>query len=230
MAEGGPAATFHNDSAIRVAQGRERMLALLRRHVRDERVLHAVASVPRELFVPAELRQHAYDDRALPIGSGQTISQPLIVALMLEALDVQPHDVALDVGTGFGYAAAVLAKLARRVVTVERVPALLTRATAIFEEVRVANIACHLSGETLGWPPDAPYDAILVSAGAPHVPRELLDQLGDGGRIVIPVGPQRSQELVRARKTPHGVELTALGPCAFVPLIGAAAWRGAGEA
>lgn len=207
---------------------RARLLDSLRRELRDERVVGAIAAVPREAFVPGELRGQAYDDRALPIGEGQTISQPLMVGLMIQALDPQPNDRALEVGTGSGYAAAVLSKLVRQVVTVERNRLLLEGARARLDELGIKNVGVYVAGEELGRREDAPYDAILVSAGAPHVPRPLLEQLGVGGRLVIPVGSPRSQELVTARNTAHGIELRRHGPCAFVPLIGEEAWREAG--
>jgi protein-L-isoaspartate(D-aspartate) O-methyltransferase len=215
------------DGASYLAPARERMLALLHKHVRDERVIAAMAAVPRERFVPEHLRSRAYDDSALPIGEGQTISQPLIVALMTEALALRPDDRVLEVGTGSGYQAAVLSGLAREVETVERLPHLLERAREVLASLGCENVRAHLAGEMLGWPERAPYDAIIVAAGAPHVPRVLIDQLNHGGRLVIPVGELRGQELVRAVKTPHGVELTRLGLCGFVPLIGRDAWQDA---
>ncbi len=208
-----------------VAWARERMLDLVRRRVADERVVDAMARVPRERFVPEELRRSAYNDSALPIGQGQTISQPLMVAIMLDALQVRAEDRVLEVGTGSGYVAALLSYLAREVVTVERNAPLRARARDVLAELGYTNVRAHLAVDALGWPEAAPYDAILVSAGAPHVPRTLLDQLGEGGRLVLPIGTLRDQELVRARKTPHGIDLARLGECAFVPLIGEDAWE-----
>jgi protein-L-isoaspartate(D-aspartate) O-methyltransferase len=207
-----------------LAFARQRMLDVLRRHVSDDRVIDAMAAVPRERFVPEHLAQLAYEDRALPIGEGQTISQPLIVALMAEALQLSPDDRVLEVGSGSGYAAAVLAQLARAVIGVELIPALCRRSSETLGALHIENVRIFAAGAQLGRPDDAPFDAILVSAGAPNVPRTLLDQLADGGRLVIPIGPLRHQELVRATRTPHGVELMRLGPCAFVPLIGEDAW------
>ncbi len=204
--------------------GRERMLALLRREIADARVIAAMAAVPREHYVPDEDAGSAYDDRALPIGAGQTISQPLMVAIMLDALRLQPPDRALEVGAGSGYAAAVLSLLASRVVTVDRVPQLVEKARELLASDGRTNVVVHGAGPELGWPPGAPYDAILVSAGAPHLPRQLLDQLAEGGRLVVPIGDRLAQELVCVTRTSHGDELMRLGACAFVPLIGIDAW------
>jgi protein-L-isoaspartate(D-aspartate) O-methyltransferase len=208
----------------RLERARQRMLDLLRAHIRDERVLAAMAEVPRERFVPPDLVPYAYEDSALPIGYGQTISQPLMVAMMTEAIGPRPEDRVLEIGTGCGYQAAVLSRLVREVVTVERVAPLTEQARRRLADLGYTNVTVHQAVRELGWPDGAPYDAILVAAGAPHVPRSLLGQLGTGGRMVIPVGPLRAQELVRVRKTDHGVELTRLGPCGFVPLIGEEAW------
>ena len=207
-----------------LASARERMLALLRAHVRDTRVIAAMASVPRERFVAEHLRARAYDDCALPIGEGQTISQPLIVGLMIEALALQRDDLVLEIGTGCGYEAAVLSHLACEVLTVERVPALRERAQLLLDASGYANVHVYAAGDMLGLPARAPYDAIIVTAAAPHVPHSLIGQLRSGGRLVVPTGDLRAQNLVRAVKTPRGVELTRLGSCAFVPLIGRDAW------
>jgi protein-L-isoaspartate(D-aspartate) O-methyltransferase len=207
------------------AAARRELARTLRAHVRDVRVIDAMLGVPRELFVPDHLRARAYDDRALPIGEGQTISQPLMIALMVEALELRAGDRVLEVGAGSGYAAAVLARLAREVVTVERLPTLLTLAKSRLASLGAASVRTVEAGDELGVPALAPFDAILVSAGAPHVPRTLLEQLGEGGRLVVPVGTQRSQELVRATKSPVGLQLTRLGGCAFVPLVGKGAWE-----
>ncbi|MBI5288991.1 MAG: protein-L-isoaspartate(D-aspartate) O-methyltransferase [Chloroflexi bacterium] len=201
------------------------MLALLRRHVTDERVIEAMAAVPRERFVLPEWHDRAYDDSALPIGGGQTISQPLIVALMLDAARITPTDRVLEVGTGSGYQAAVLSVLAREVVTVERIATLRARAEVVLRELGYTNVIVMQASDVLGWPEAAPYDVIIVAAGAPHIPRPLLDQLAPGGRLVVPVGDRRGQELMRATRTAHGIEIARLGACAFVPLIGKEAWE-----
>ncbi len=214
------------DTALSFA--RDRMLDLLRREIRDERVIEAMARVPRERFVPPELRARSYDDTSLSIGEGQTISQPLMVALMLEALLLRPQDRVLEVGSGSGYAAAILAQIVGEVVGVERRRALLERARTTIAACDYSNVRLYEATDRLGRSENAPFDAILVSAGAPHIPRVLLDQLAGGGRLVAPIGARRSQEVVRATKTDHGIELVRLGSCAFVPLIGAGAWPDAG--
>jgi len=196
------------------------MLASIRRGIGDARVVEAMAAVPRERFVPEGLRARAYDDCALPIGERQTISQPYIVALMTAALALDPGDRVLEVGTGSGYQAAVLSRLAREVITVERQPRLLERARDLLAALGYANVRVHAAGARLGRAEDGPYDAIIVTAAAPRVPRSLLDQLAAGGRLIVPVGSLREQELVLATKTPRGVALARLGACRFVPLVG----------
>ncbi|MFM7062180.1 MAG: protein-L-isoaspartate(D-aspartate) O-methyltransferase [Actinomycetes bacterium] len=195
--------------------------------VTDPRVLDAVGAVPRSEFVPAEHRGAAYDDVALPIGHDQTISQPLVVAVMTQALELQPSDRVLEVGTGSGYQAAVLRQLVERVVTVERIPALAQEAADRLARLGLDGIEVHTGDGTLGWPDAAPYDAVVVTAGGPEVPAPLLDQLADGGRLVAPVGPRHAQELVRVRRSGDRTECEDLGPVAFVPLLGAAGWPAA---
>lgn len=219
-----PASDPMHDGRDELAGARQRLLDLLRRHIGDQRVIDAMASIPRERFVPAHLSRRAYDDCALPIGNAQTISQPLMVALMIEALQASPTDRALEVGAGSGYAAAVLSRLVRAVIAVERIPELCERAGGVVAALCLENVSIHAAGSRLGRKEDAPYDLILVSAAAPHVPHALLDQLADGGRLVVPIGTRRHQELVRVTKTPHGVDVVRIGPCAFVPLIGDEAW------
>ena len=206
------------------ATARENLVRAIRYEVRDERVLAAMARVPRERFVPADLRRYAYEDRPLPIGHGQTISQPLMVAMMTEALHLQGDERVLEVGTGSGYQAALLAELAAHVVTVERVPDLAEEACRRLQELGYANVEVHTAGSALGWPKGAPYDAILVTAGAPRVPRSLVAQLIVDGRLVIPVGQRRVQQLLYVAETPRGTTVQKLGECRFVPLIGRGAW------
>jgi protein-L-isoaspartate(D-aspartate) O-methyltransferase len=203
---------------------RHQLVDSLRREVRDERVLAAMSRVPREMFVPSGYWHAAYEDRPLPIGHGQTISQPLIVAMMTEALDLEGDENVLEVGTGGGYQAAILAELARWVVTVERHSELAEKATETLKKLGYANVEVHLAEAKLGWPPKAPYNAIAVSAGAPTVPKDLLDQLAVGGRLIIPVGPRHEQNLLKVMKKEHGTTIEDLGPCRWVPLIGDAAW------
>jgi protein-L-isoaspartate(D-aspartate) O-methyltransferase len=193
--------------------------------IRDKRVLLAMARVPRERFVPPGQQLLAYDDRPLPIGLDQTISQPFIIALMTEALELTGSDKVLEIGTGSGYQAAVLAELAHFVVTTERLPALAESAKKVLDSLGYANIAVHVAEETLGWPKEAPYDAIMVTAGAPKVPADLLVQLAINGRMVIPVGSRYMQELYKiTRRTKKNI-VENLGGCRFVSLIGKDAWE-----
>jgi len=202
------------------------LLAELREEINDERVLAALARVPRERFVPPDLVPYAYENRPLPIGHGQTISQPLIVAMMTEALALQGDEKVLEIGTGSGYQAAILAELAREVVTVERIPELAQRAARLLAELGYDNVRVQLAREdVLGWPEEAPYDAIIVTAAAPSVPRELLEQLAAGGRMAVPVGGRDLQELVVVTKEASGLRQRRLGACRFVPLIGPQAWQ-----
>jgi protein-L-isoaspartate(D-aspartate) O-methyltransferase len=203
---------------------RERLMAELAAEVKDTRVLDAIRRVPREEFVDRDVRYAAYENRPLPIGHGQTISQPLIVALMAQALLLSGDEKVLEVGTGSGYQAAVLSLLARQVVSVERVAPLAQAAAERLERLGYRNVEVHVVEEVLGWPYGAPYDAIVVAAAAPEVPLALLNQLAVGGRLVIPVGARNLQELVRIVKTPAGAQRHNLGPCRFVPLLGSSAW------
>jgi protein-L-isoaspartate(D-aspartate) O-methyltransferase len=196
----------------------------LRREIKDERVLWVMKRIPRERFVPSESRYQAYEDRPLPIGGGQTISQPFIVALMTQELELVAGQRVLELGTGSGYQVAVLAELAGHVVSVERLPKLAHQARRILDELGYTNIEIHLAEEALGWPAAAPYEAIMVTAGAPRIPQELLDQLAVGGRLVIPVGSRYEQELVKVTKRQDRDLVEKLGACRFVPLIGDSAW------
>lgn len=205
-------------------QARARLIASLDREISDKRVLEAMSRIPRESFVPPEEKRSAYDNIPLPIGHNQTISQPLIIAMMTEALKLQGGEKVLEVGTGCGYQAAILAELAFRVITVERIPELAGRASATLEKMGYGNIEVHLAGESLGHPEEAPYDAIMVTAAAPEIPRELTDQLSIGGRMVIPVGSRYMQELYRITRGQKRQIVENLGGCRFVPLIGREAW------
>ena len=209
---------------MRFPEARSRLLASLRSSTRDERVVDAMGRTPRERFVDERLRGLAYADRALPIGRRQSISQPSIVALMTEALESRPGDVALDVGTGSGYEAAILARLVERVVGVERIPFLARRARRILRDLGLGNVDVHVATGELGWAAGAPYDGIIVAAAAPDVPAPLVDQLGPGGRLVVPVGSMSQQTLVRVVRTARGTRETHLGSCRFVPLVGEGGW------
>ena len=203
---------------------RARLVEELRKEVDDPRVLEVFALTPREKFVPAEHASLAYENVPLPIGEGQTISQPLVVAIMHQGLSLKPADLVLDVGTGSGYQAALLSNLAGAVVSVERVPALEERARELLDELGHANVTVLPAGPVLGCPDRAPYNAIIIAAAAPAVAPELADQLALGGRMVIPMGTQAEQNLVRVVRWPDKPEPTSLGPCRFVPLIGPGAW------
>jgi protein-L-isoaspartate(D-aspartate) O-methyltransferase len=203
---------------------KRRLFDSLREEIEDERVMRAMESVAREDFVPPEYRAFAYENVALPIEEGQTISQPYIVAAMLSALRLRATDRVLEVGTGSGYQAAVLSKLVRSVVTVERIPFLVEQASARLNSMGCSNVEVHLAGEELGWPSGAPYDAIIVAAASPRLPADLQEQLGEVGRMVVPVGDIDSQDLMVVTKTRHGVSVKSLGACRFVPLIGKSAW------
>jgi len=204
---------------------RQSLLNSLDREIADNRVIDAMRRVPREAFVSPEQYHAAYDDRPLSIGFGQTISQPFIVALMVQALELRGDEKVLELGTGSGYEAAILAELAQKVVTVECIPELAESARQVLDKLGYSNIEVHVAGKTLGWPEGAPYDAIIVSAGAPNVPQALLEQLAWNGRLVIPVGSRWQQELLRVTKLRKGNEIENLGGCYFVPLIGEGAWE-----
>ena len=207
------------------AAARARLVEQLRREIKDERVIEAMARVPRECFVPLEEQLLAYEDMALPIGFDQTISQPYIVALMTEALELSGDQKVLELGMGSGYQTAILAELARFVVTTERVPALAERAKIVLDSLGYANIEVHLATETLGWTEVAPYEAILVTAGSPCLPSDLLAQLAIGGRLVIPVGSRYEQELCKVTKQERKNVIESLCGCYFVPLIGKGVWE-----
>ena len=191
------------------------------RDIRDDRVLEAMRAVPRELFVPNALRARAYEDAALPIAAGQTISQPYMVAAICQALSLHGGEVVLDVGTGSGYQAAVLAELADEVHTIERVPELADGARRALAEAGYDRVHVHVGDGTLGVPEEAPFDAIAVAAAAPAIPESLYEQLAPFGRLVLPVGSRRGQELQLVVRSPEGPATIRSVPCRFVPLLGA---------
>ena len=209
---------------VDLERARENLLKHLEYEIADKRVIEAMKRVLREAFVSQEQYRVAYDDRPLSIGFGQTISQPFIVALMVQALELRGDEKVLELGTGSGYEAAILAELAQKVVTVECIPELAESARQVLDNLGYSNIEVHVSGKTLGWSEEAPYDAIIVSAGAPTVPKVLLEQLAWNGRLVIPVGSRWQQELLRVTKLRKRNHIENLGGCYFVPLIGEGAW------
>ena len=200
--------------------------SLQKRGFTDTRVLEAMMAVPREEFVDPQFRKHAYDDNALPIGSGQTISQPTIVAMMTSALAVEPSSKVLEIGTGSGYQAAVLAQLADSVISIERYPELAERARRVIEKLGIDNVEIHVGDGSKGWPPAAPYDRILVTAAAPSIPQQLLAQLKpeDGSRLVAPIGDREVQELVIVERSGGKWVERHAGTVRFVPLRGEAGW------
>jgi protein-L-isoaspartate(D-aspartate) O-methyltransferase len=198
---------------------------IARRGLQDERLLEAFRRVPRHLFVPPPYRHLAYADSPLPIGYGQTISQPYIVALMLSVLHLRGHEKVLEIGTGSGYQAALLACLAQEVHTVEYIPELAEEAAQRLKALGFENVFCHVGDGSLGWPPAAPYHGIVVAAAAPQVPQPLLEQLAEGGRLVIPVGNRKYQDLQVWERHGEQVESESFLPVAFVPLRGTFGWQ-----
>ncbi len=194
------------------------------RGIRDANVLAAMRKVPRHLFVSEALMDQAYNDFPLPIGEQQTISQPYIVAEMTQALQLGPNDRVLEIGTGSGYQAAILAQIAFRVYTIERIHSLYLKARKLFDQIGYHNIVMRYSDGTTGWRDESPFDAIIVTAGAPEIPEVLVNQLAVGGRLVIPVGNQYVQELIRLVRDEKGVQKTNLGGCRFVKLVGEHGW------
>jgi protein-L-isoaspartate(D-aspartate) O-methyltransferase len=209
------------------AQAREKMIKnqLIARGIRDPGVLEAMGKIHRERFIDASLRAQAYSDRPLPIGHSQTISQPYIVALMTEGLQLTGVEKTLELGTGSGYQAAILAELSARVFTIERIKPLQDRAQKILKVLGYTNISFKVFNGTLGWEEHAPYDAIIVTAGAPAIPESLLKQLAEKGRLLIPVGDKYSQELIRLIKKDGNLIRRSLGGCRFVSLIGEQGWQ-----
>lgn len=207
---------------------RKRMVQeqIIARGITTPRVIETLLKIPRHLFVQEAMADQAYSDGALPIGEKQTISQPFMVALMTDLLELKPQDHVLEIGTGSGYQTAVLASLCRRVYTIERIRPLAMQARKVLDSLHLLNVNIKVGDGTLGWPEEAPFDAILVTAGAPAVPDALAAQLVPGGRLVIPVGDEASQTILRIRKEPDGslTRETGVG-CRFVPLIGQQGWQ-----
>ncbi|MDR9815298.1 MAG: protein-L-isoaspartate(D-aspartate) O-methyltransferase [Candidatus Methanoculleus thermohydrogenotrophicum] len=211
----------------RFAREREEMVEfqIRGRGIRDERVLAAMRKIPRHLFVPKGLERLAYEDRPLPIGEGQTISQPYIVAVMTEQLELKPQDRVLEVGTGSGYQAALLAELAATIISIERLESLANLARENLARAGITGVRVVVGDGTEGYPPEAPYDAIIITAASPGVPQPLIDQLAEGGRLVAPVGSRDCQDLIKLVKHEGRIECIPLGGVSFVPLIGEFGWR-----
>ena len=207
-----------------LVEARRRLLERLRNEVNAPDVIDAMERVPREAFVPEASAHLAYEDIPLPIGEGQTVSQPYVVAVMVNALELRRTDRVLEIGTGSGYQAAVLAEIAAEVITVERFKSLADHAAQRLEALGYSNVQVHMSGPELGWPSANDFDAVIVAAGAPRLPSELIEQLKVGGRLVVPVGSMESQELMKVSKTRDGFAVCTFGSCRFVPLIGKGAW------
>lgn len=204
-------------------------LQIIRRGIKDPLVLAAMRKVPRHFFVPENLKSQAYEDHPLPIEEKQTISQPYIVALMTEALHLRGPEKVLEVGTGSGYQTAILAEIAKEVFTVERLPLLTEKAKKRLHTLGYKNIFYRIGDGSLGWPEEAPFDAVLVSAAAPSIPQPLVDQLAMGGRLIIPVGDRLTQELVLVERVSEGIRKSFLGGVRFVDLIGKWGWKELGE-
>jgi protein-L-isoaspartate(D-aspartate) O-methyltransferase len=204
---------------------RAELIKHLENNIRDKRVLAAMARIPRELFVPIESRSMAYEDSPLPIGYQQTISQPYIIALMTQELELKGKEKVLEIGTGSGYQTAILAELAGKIISIERVPELIKSARATLDSLEYSNIELHTAEETLGWEKDAPYDAIIVTAGAPEIPDDLIQQMAENGRMVIPAGSRWEQELYKVTRRQGKLHIIKLGGCRFVSLVGKGAWN-----
>jgi len=198
---------------------------IIQKGIRDHRVLEAVREIPRHMFVPDKDPQWAYIDAPIAVGWGQTISQPYIVALMTEALELQGQEKVLEIGTGSGYQAAILSRLVARVYSIERIEGLACRAKETLDELGIFNVTVTHGNGSIGLPEEAPYDAIIVTASAPDIPKPLIEQLADGGRLVMPVGERDSQTLTKITKKGQTIQRANLGLCVFVPLIGSAGWE-----
>lgn len=199
---------------------------LASRGIQDPRVIEAMRKVPRHLFVDEALQEQAYSDHPLPIGDKQTISQPFIVALMTESLELKGNEKVLEIGTGSGYQAAVLAELAGRVFSVERYPALAYKANQVLQKLGYKNVIVRVADGTIGWAEEAPFDGIVVTAGAPQVPQPLVDQLAEGGKLVVPVGDRITQDLILVERLGDRLNRTNLGGVRFVDLVGKWGWEG----
>jgi len=215
---------FHDKTGFEEARHRMVERQLAQRGITDERVLQAMREVPRHLFVPEDLWDMAYRDTPLPIGHGQTISQPYIVAYMTQMLHLTPDDRVLEVGTGSGYQAAVLSRLAKQVYTIERVEELARHAEQVLQELGYHNVLVRVGDGSYGWPEAAPFDAIIVTAAAPEVPPPLIAQLADEAPLIAPIGPAGYQDLVRLYKHGDRTQIEYLTPVAFVPLVGEHGW------
>ena len=196
----------------------------LKKKISDERVIKAIEIVPRENFVPNEYKHKAYVDKPMPIGYGQTISQPSIVAIMLQELETRKTDLVLEIGTGSGYQTALLSNLVSKVITLERIPELAESARNRLEASGYTNVQVIVTNDQVGWAQDAPYDAIVVSAGVPKLPHSLICQLSHRGRLIIPVGSMETQDLMKVSRTDQHFSVDALCHCRFVPLIGEGGW------
>ena len=219
---------FDGANVIDFAVARRRMVEqqIVARGISDARVIDAMKKIPRHLFVEAGLQSHAYSDSSLPIGEKQTISQPYMVASMTAALKLKGHERILEVGTGSGYQTAILASLAKRVYSIERISLLASRARKVLDQLSLSNVNIKLGDGTLGWKDQAPFDGILVAAGSPDIPTHYLDQLEIGGTLVLPVGDRHQQVLVRVIRQENGhFEQQQLMGCRFVPLIGELGWQ-----
>jgi protein-L-isoaspartate(D-aspartate) O-methyltransferase len=206
------------------AEQRRRLAAALRPEITDERIIEVMGRLPRERFLTPDQQPFAYEDRPLPIGHGQTTSQPRMIALMVQELQLTGEEKVLEVGAGSGYETALLAELAKEVIGVELVRGLAERASRVLQELGYTNARIELAGDAIGWAADAPYDAIVVAAAAPRIPVSLVRQLAPGGRLAIPVGEREGQNLLVAEKRPEGVVVTRKGACSFVPLLGKGAF------
>jgi len=207
---------------------RERMVQRLREHykIRDEKVLEVLNRIPRHLFVPEALKSQAYKDNALPIAANQTISQPFIVARMTELLELNPQSKVLEIGAGSGYQTVILSELAKKIYAIERVAQLAAEAQNRLENLKIQNVTLRCADGTNGWEIHAPFDAILVAAGSPGIPKPLLNQLKIGGKLVLPIGQdQKTQKLIRVTRTTKDFQTEDFGACAFVPLIGEHGWQ-----